>query len=174
MLGFHANYIPECERFLSEESYIIDSKTDTEYLGRGMYFWEHQSKAVWWAQTHKKDSASMIVSAELSLENVLDLTDDDICKMLNKMFSYVDKSIVRKIARERNCADSKGAMGIVLDSIFEAFNPQMSKYDIVKAAKSYDKKDEAEFLVASPFTTKIVLILCAKTNAPIGARKKVS
>ena len=65
-------------------------------------------------------------------------------------------------------------MGIILDSLFEAFNPQMSKYDIVKAVKSYDKKQEADFLVSSPFTTKLVVILCAKTKAPIGARKKVS
>lgn len=174
MLGFHANYVEECERFLSEESYIIDSKTDTEYLGRGMYFWEHRSKAEWWAKTKKIDSASMIVSAELSLENVLDLTDDDICDILKKMYAYIDKSIVRKIERERNCTNSNGAMGIILDSLLEAFKPQLSKYDIVKAVKSYDKKEEAEFLVSSPFTTKIVVILCAKTKAPIGARKRVS
>lgn len=174
MLGFHANYVEECERFLSEESYIIDSKTDTEYLGRGMYFWEHQSKAVWWANTHKKDSAAMIVSAELSLENVLDLTDDDICEMLGKIFSFINKSVVRKIEKERNCTNSRGAMGIILDSIFEAFKSQMSKYDIVKAMKSSDKKPESDFLVSSPFTTKIVTILCAKTNTPIGERKRVS
>lgn len=174
MLGFHANYKEECERFLSDESYIIDSKTDTEYLGRGMYFWEHQSNAIWWAKTHKNDSAAMIVSAELSLQNVLDLSDDDICKMLNKMFTYIDRSIIKKIAHERNSKNPNSAMGIILDSLFEAFNPQMSKYDIVKAVKSYDKKQEADFLVSSPFTTKIVVILCAKTKAPIGARKKVS
>lgn len=173
MLGFHANYKKECEKFLSEESYIIDSKTDTEYLGRGMYFWEHKSKAVWWAKTHKKDSAAMIVSAELSLKNVLDLTDDDICEMMEKMYSYIDKSVVRKNFKEKNRKDSKGAMGIILDSIFEAFSPQMSKYDIVRAVKSYDGKPEASFLVLSPFTTKIVMILCAKTKAPIGARKRV-
>ena len=90
MTGFHANYITECERFLSEESYIIDSKSDTDYLGRGMYFWEHQSNAIWWAKTHKNDSAAMIVSADLSLQNVLDLSDDDICESLNKMFAYLD------------------------------------------------------------------------------------
>lgn len=174
MLGFHANYTEECERFLSEESYIIDSKTDTEYLGRGMYFWEHRSKAEWWAKTHKTKSASIIVSAELSLENVLDLTDDDICNMLQKMYSYIDKSIVTKIARKRNRADSNKAMGIVLDSIFEAFKQQMMQYNIVKAVKIYDKKTESDFLFSSPFTTKSVMILCAKTNAPIGARKKVS
>lgn len=116
----------------------------------------------------------MIVSAELSLENVLDLADEDICDKLNKMFSYIDKSVVRKIARERNCDNSNGSMGIILDSLFEAFSTQMSKYDIVKAVKIYDRKPEAEFLASSPFTTKIVLILCAKTAAPIGARKKVS
>lgn len=173
MLGFHANYVEECERFLSEDSYIIDSKTDTEYLGRGMYFWEHQSKAVWWANTHKKDSAAMIVSAELSLENVLDLTDDDVCERLSRMFSYIDKAVVRKIARERNRRDANGAMGIILDSLLEAFKSQLGEFNIVKAVKSYNK-EEADFLVSSPFTTKIVMIFCAKTTAPIGARKKVS
>lgn len=174
MIGFHANYVEECERFLSEESYMIDSKTDTEYLGRGMYFWEHKSNAEWWQKTKKSASASMIVSAELSLENALDLTDDDVCKRLNLMFSYINKAVVKKIARERNRTDANGAMGIILDSLFEAFNPQLGKFNIVKAAKPYDKKPEADFLVSSPFTTKNILILCAKTTAPIGARKKVS
>ena len=116
----------------------------------------------------------MIVSAELSLENVLDLTDDDVCKLLDRMFSCINKSVLRSIEKERGKKTSDGAMGIVLDSLFEAFKLQMSKYNIIKATKFYDKKQEADFLVSSPFTTKSVLILCAKTLAPIGERKKVS
>lgn len=174
MIGFHANYIDLCEKFLSDETYIINSEGDTDYLGSGMYFWEHESNALWWNSTKKADSDSMIVSAELSLDNVLDLTDDDVCKLLDKMFAYINKSIVRKIEKKRGKKTSDGAMGIVLDSLFEAFKPQMSRYNIIKANKFYDKKEEADFLVSSPFTTKSVLILCAKTAAPIGARTKVS
>ncbi len=172
MTGFHANSIAECERFLTEKTYIISSENDTDYLGRGMYFWEHKSSAEWWQKKKKDVSNSMIVSAELSLKNALDLTDDDICDKMNKMIAYIDKSIIRKIGRERN-SKSKDAMGVILDSLFEAFSAQMSKFDIVKAVKHYDGKKEADFLASSPFTTKSVLILCAKTAAPIGAREKV-
>lgn len=174
MIGFHANYSNLCEKFLKDETYIINSEGDTDYLGSGMYFWEHQSNALWWNSTKKANSNSMIVSAELSLENVLDLTDDDVCKLLERMFTCINKSVVRTIEKKRGKKTSDGAMGIVLDSLFEAFKPQMSKYNIIKATKFYDKKLEADFLVSSPFTTKLVLILCAKTAAPIGARKRVS
>jgi len=173
MTGFHANSIAECEKFLAEKTYIISSENDTDYLGKGMYFWEHKSNAEWWQKKKKDVSNSMIVSAELSLENALDLTDDDVCKMLDKMRTLIDKSIIRKIGRERN-SKSKDAMGVILDSLFEAFSKQMSVFDIVKAVKHYDGKKEAEFLASSPFTTKSVLILCAKTAAPIGERTKVS
>lgn len=173
MVGFHANYVSECEKFLSEKSYIIDSKNDTEYLGRGMYFWEHKSRAEWWRKSHKKDSDSMIVSAELSLENALDLTDDEIVNEISRMVTYIDKSVIRNKKKERNASSSGNSVGVILDSVLEAFNRDMSKYDIIKAFAKNDKKKENDFFCSSNLTTKPSMILCAKNNAPIGERKRV-
>ena len=79
MTGYHANDRARCTRFIGEPDYLIIDSDDTDYLGKGMYFWEHKSRAEWWLLEQNKES---IVSAELDLGSMLDLTDDAILSFI--------------------------------------------------------------------------------------------
>ena len=77
--GFHANYEEKCKRFV-EDGKLITSK-DTTFLGKGMYFWDNQHNSKWWKEKKKRDSVQSvvrIVTARIDIEEILDLTDEDV------------------------------------------------------------------------------------------------
>lgn len=47
---YHSNTKEECDTFISQENYLIESKNayDDKWLGYGMYFWDNKGNAVWW------------------------------------------------------------------------------------------------------------------------------
>lgn len=85
MIGYHANDRSRCSEFITNRNYLIIDSNDTDFLGKGMYFWEHESRAEWWLTEKHKES---IVKAELNLTDVLDLTDD---KKLQYISRIADK-----------------------------------------------------------------------------------
>ncbi|MGP1529294.1 MAG: hypothetical protein ACTTI3_02985 [Treponema sp.] len=127
--GFHANYKDVCEKFIKNELRLIISE-DHDYLGRGMYFWDHKSNARYW-KVHKKSAReSAIVSAEINLEQLLDLTDDDICAELDKSCARLQAIEVVK------------PFGKKLDYIFEAFK---LTYTVIKGRENKERKAENPF-----------------------------
>lgn len=123
-----------------------------------MYFWEHQSNARYWRDHKKRARESAIVSAEINLEQLLDLTDDDICSELNRYYERLKDIGVTK------------PLGKKLDYIFEAF--QLS-YTVIKGREHKEKKVESPFLARTHITTKSVDIYCVKDVKAIGIKEWV-
>lgn len=166
MTGYHANDRERCERFINEKSYIIDSEDDTEYLGRGMYFWDNMPQAEWWLK-RKRDGA--IVSAELNLDCVLDLTQKEIADQMAELYKLVPEAFMEKYIIRYGCLDN--LLGVRLNILFESFEESMNNFNVVKAQRSYPRKEESEFLKKTKLTSQTVSIYCAKTAVPIGERK---
>lgn len=158
--GFHANYTDICEQFMTDKTFLITSE-DTDYLGDGMYFWEHKSNAEYWKKTKKKDSTSSIVSAEIDLENMLDLTDDDVCEKVEKIFDNIAKKLFNFETKE---------FGKKMNCLFETKD---FKYTVIRGREHKDNKKENSFLTGTNMTTQSIDIYCVREPDAIISRKWV-
>lgn len=167
MIGYHANDEVRCNKFLQEQKYLIISEKDTEYLGTGMYFWEHKCDAQWWLQKKKEQGKACIVKADIRItdDNTLDLTDSDIAEKMGKLIEIIEKSEGKIFCSTK--------LGEKLDCIFRTYS-EMSKYEIIKGRRYYETKPESSFLRGTQLTTKVNDFYCVKCIAPIGEREKVA
>lgn len=170
--GYHSNDSERCERFLSDDSYIIECLTDTEFLGTGMYFWGTESDARWWMREKSKET---IVRAVLNLDNMLDLTDQDVVKLVESALEKIDvikwcekKDKLRKIGK--NAAE---APGVSLDAVFDSFSSVFGGFNIIKG-RQFSQRNESNFFFGTKLTTKAVDIYCVKNSDPISEREKVA
>ena len=53
---YHSNKQDECNKFISQEEYLILSgnSRDDVWLGKGMYFWDNRGNAEWWNKKQSK------------------------------------------------------------------------------------------------------------------------
>lgn len=166
--GCHANYIEDCEMFINDPSYLVVS-SDVSYLGQGMYFWNHQSNAQYWQVAKKADAPSGIVSAEINTDAMLDITDDDVCKLLAECIAKLDTSSRRVL---RNKYGGSIRLGKNIDYLFDSF-PILQKYTVVKGREYKSTKREATFLIDTKLSTKSVDIYCVRIAAVAVERKWV-
>lgn len=164
MKGFHANDNERCSRFLSENDYLIICK-DTDYLGTGMYFWEHKSRAQWWLKEQKKE---VIVCAEIITDNMLDVTDPEIVKMLGNMFSRMDYVIRKKF----NNSNISIKAGIKLDTLFETYPKFLGIYTLVRGRRDYPI-EEQDFFEGTKLSTKSVDIYSVRSPEIVIKRERV-
>ena len=171
--GFHTNDSERCEKFLSDESYIIECKTDTDFLGTGMYFWGTESDAKWWMREKGKDT---IVKATLSLDNLLDLTDREIVERVQLALDKVDavKYLEKGDVRKKYVKALQKAPGVSLDALFQAFPKVFGKYDLLKGRQNSQHRTEMDFLYGTRLTTLARDMYCAKNVNPISDREKVA
>lgn len=171
--GFHSNDSARCERFLKEDSFIIVCTTDTEFLGTGMYFWGTESEARRWKVEQDKE---MIVKASLNLDNLLDLTDQEMVEGVTRTLERFDalKYISRDDPRRKYLKSMKNAPGISLDAIFQAFPDYYGQFNIIKGRQYSPKREESEFFFGSRLTIKAIDIYCARNAEPISEREKVA
>lgn len=169
--GFHSNDTERCRRFLSDDAYIIECKSDTEFLGTGMYFWGTETDAKWWKEEKDKE---MIVSAVLSLNNVLDLTDQEIVSYIESFVEKIDcsKWFKRHDKRKMLAMSSEKVPGVRLDAVFQAFGTYLGKFDVLKGRQQTTRK-EMDFFFGTKLTTQAVDIYCVKNANPISERKEV-
>lgn len=170
MQGFHANDVESCNRFIDDETYMIVSK-DNDYLGTGMYFWEHRSNAEYWLESKKNNTNSGIVSADILLGSLLDLTDDEVCKKMANVYTLIGRA--KTIALEKSFKGKPVPFGQKLDYLFEAFS-DMSKYDCIRGREIKDKKPESSFLYGSNVSTKSIDIYCVRNVTAITNRNWVA
>lgn len=166
-VGFHANYKDKCKRFIDDKEYLIISE-DKDFLGRGMYFWPDYKQAEWWRDT-KKDGCekSDIVSARICTKNVLDITDDDILNMLEKLYCSINNALLKKMS-----INSKNVrLGIKLDALFKIFNDVLSIYDCVYGTTKNENRPEHKFLENSKMTRKPEDIILVKKWNILSERK---
>lgn len=160
MTGYHANDRNRCNKFITEKDFLIISENDVDFLGTGMYFWEHQSKAEWWLKEKDKES---IVSAKVNLETVLDLTDEEKLSLIEKATNYIQKAIERKGIKQKE-------LGKRLDFLFEA-HPWFNNYDSIRG-HSCIKRDESVFLFGTKLTSLCVDIYCVRRKPELVTERK--
>ena len=162
MTGFHANDSSRCSKFISEPDYLIIDANDTDFLGSGMYFWEHQSRAEWWSAEKNKPS---IVKAELDLSSVLDLTDDEKLHFIEQVADKFTTSMNRRGIKPRQ-------IGLKLNYLFEAYKPLSEMYGSIRARFYYDRKDDSPFLFGSKLTAKCVDIYCIRHDCRLVTQRQ--
>ena len=73
--AYHAGYASEIQPFLNGAEGIAESQSPTNWLGRGLYFWESDhGRAEKWAIRNVRD---MILECQLETELLIDLLVDD-------------------------------------------------------------------------------------------------
>ena len=162
MVGYHANDKKRCSKFIGEDDFLIIDDKDTDFLGTGMYFWEHQSRAEWWLKEKNKES---IVSAELDLSKMLDLTDDE-------KLSYVEKAADLFYSAMKRKGIKPEQVGLKLDYLFEVCKWLSDSYETVKAHFYYERKDESTFLYGSKLTGKCVDIYTVRNNPNLAKNRE--
>ena len=170
--GYHANDQERCERFLIDDNFLIICYSDTDYLGVGMYFWNHEVDAQWWkSQKHKE----CIVKAKINLDAMLDLTDDDVVDELAELYKQILDSIKNKFEEmaKQKSVNLDTAVGLKLDMLYEAFPVHMKKFDVLKGRRHYNRKPESVFLKRTKLSTKGVDIYCVKDAGVLSQREVV-
>ncbi|UTC44873.1 hypothetical protein [Treponema sp. OMZ 857] len=166
-VGFHANYKNECERFIDDKEYLIVS-SDTDFLGRGMYFWMNYKQAIWWKNTKKKEGGdSLIVSAKVHSKNVLDVTDVDVLNKLERLYSKIRNELSKKMQVKHDYIQ----LGIKLDALFHFFEKDLSVFDCVYGTAENKNRPEHAFLKGTPMTMKTEGIILVKNYKAISDRQ---
>ena len=129
---YHCNTKEKCDNFLNNTLELIESnhKYDDNWLGKGMYYWDNLGNAKYWKKDKIRKNPSnkfVIIKSFVSLEKVLDLTDDDIVNIIEEVWKKLN------IQDETN-KDLKNKMpiGAKLDFIYEKISEIKTKYSIIK------------------------------------------
>jgi len=170
MIGYHANDEERCIRFLKDEKYLIIGE-DTEYLGKGMYFWEHLHMAKWWKEEKKKD---LIVQATVNIDNLLDLTNREQVEQISNLYNILNRAIKNRLEKKYNGKNIDILVGVKLDEIFDSYPEIMSKFEVVRCQRNYDQFDEPDFFFNTKLTTLCTSIYCVKVVKPISKREQVA
>jgi len=129
IIGFHCNDGARCRDFLRDSKMIFSD--DTEYMGYGMYFWDNESNAKFWLSEKKRKQPEItewfIVSALINIIYLLDLTDIDESKKIDKLW-------------QKYCALTRTKkyfpIGKKVNILFEFFNLDQ-EYKVIRANASY-------------------------------------
>ena len=170
--AYHANDQERCEHFLIDDNFLIICYSDTDYLGVGMYFWNHEADARWW-KSHKQKEC--IVKAKINLDAMLDLTDNDVVDYLTRFYNRISIAVKKKFENlaKKKKVNLDNAVGLKLDMLYEAFPEYMKKFDVLKGRRDYDRKQESDFLFGTKLSTKSVDIYCVKEARVLCQREAV-
>lgn len=156
---YHCNDKKRCSQFIDSDKYMIVSQEDGNWLGQGMYFWDNLGNAKFWMGEKKKKDPSQeyqIVKARVSMENLLDLTDIDICKAVQQLWD--------KCEQEMDLPKGKAVgLGLKLNTLcrsIEAFN---TGYNVYKVFGKYNKTPKNQLIIYDLTNDKVEPILSVKT-----------
>ena len=135
---YHANDRLKVENFLKTNELIISK--DTNWLGSGMYFWDNLSNAKYWKNEKLRKNETIdikIIKGKIFLKKLLDLTDEETVKKIDKTWDIISKdSEIKKMEIK------KIELGRKLDVIFDFFSEKDSKifdYNVIKCLGSYKR-----------------------------------
>ncbi len=153
---YHCNDEKRCLQFLDLDTYMILSAEDGKWLGSGMYFWDNLGNAEYWKKEKRRkepDKKYMIVKARVSLEEVLDLTDLEVCKELNIVWQkYKDVLGI--------CSEPE--LGKKLNLLYKSVPNFSNYYKVIKVLGRYVNTPLNEFVKYTPKSRKVEPILSAK------------
>ena len=159
--GFHANTKDKCDRFMKDATYLIVFD-DTDYLGRGMYFWEDEKQAIWWRDTQKGgEEKAAIITAKIDKDKLLDITDIKILKELEKIY----KQIKDKLAKATTIEEDNHPLGKKLDILFEYDNVFVQHFSGIYGIIRYGQRTEPDFLKGTSMTMSPRAIFLVKDRS---------
>lgn len=142
IVGYHGCRKPFADDILLRRVPIGDwymSRNEYDWLGEGIYFWEHSPKrALRWAEEKFKGEAA-VLGAVVQLGACFDLLDEDIAALLGESFQAFKASFAaagqplpinrgrEKKLRDLDCAvindciDQLAAHGVIYDTVRGAF-----------------------------------------------------
>ena len=106
---------------------------------------------------------------------MLDLTDNDVVDYLTRFYNRISIAVKKKfenLAKQKK-VNLDEAVGLKLDMLYEAFPVHMKKFDVLKARRDYDRKQESDFLFGTKLSTKGVDIYCVKEARVLCQREAV-
>lgn len=131
--------------FVKENKLIITH--DTHYLGNGMYFWDNESNAHYWARKKLREPKNkgkqikkvLICRAKIVLESpILDMTDKEQIKLIQKLWNvYCDKM------KENN---RRQFSGTILNILRRFFPDEFEPMKVSKGHGDYSRNNKARFL----------------------------
>ena len=163
MIGYHANDGKRCLEFVENQNFLIIDNQDTDFLGCGMYFWEHLSRAQWWKKEKNKE---MITKAELNLTNMLDLTDDEVAGYVEVIADKLTSAMNRKGIKQHQ-------IGLKLDYLFESCKCFSDRYSSIRANYYYKKKQESVFFYGFKFTNACIDIYSIRNKPELVTNREV-
>jgi len=94
VIGFHGTSVPNANRIFAEGFNL--SRNDYDWLGHGMYFWEHAPfRADEWARM-RYGPAAAVVEAQIRLGHCLDLTDIRYTGIISRAFDGLREAYAKK------------------------------------------------------------------------------
>lgn len=181
--GFHySGDYQRCKDFVDYHELIIASG-DSQWLGRGMYFWDNYGNALSWRRYKGGDSIPVercIVTADISMDDsVLDLTDEITQGKLTKLVLAAQGE---KGFPERAKLEDEQSLGEVLDFLMyrSRFRDNLKEIKTVKASSGHNRLRKKNAVLSElcwpkwprvTFDTKIEY--CVKDVSAIGTQEWV-
>lgn len=156
---YHCNDKKRCLKFLSSNTYMIISIEDGIWLGNGMYFWDNLGNAKYWKkekQRKKPESNFVILKSRISIENLLDLTDGEICGKLEELWNKWKI----KIGVTEN--DKAVNLGKKLNLLYKCIPSFRDNYNVFKILGKYNKTPNNGFFYYNVCDNKIEPTLASK------------
>ena len=94
MVGYHANDKERCSKFINEDSFLVIDDKDTDFLGKGMYFWEHQSRAEWWLEEKNKE---FLNDTNTEDNRISKKTENEVWNVTTEKEEKVNESVIESI-----------------------------------------------------------------------------
>lgn len=125
-----------------------------------MYFWDNTSNAYYWLKEKKRKEPTVeawqVVSANISLNKMLDLTDEKLIEGYDRIWqNYCNR-------REESYNQP---LGIKLNKLFDFC--LSNHYNVIKGVGYYSSIPKISFLIGSNLMNSIKIIYCVKNNEAI-------
>lgn len=156
---YHCNDSKRCHKFVNDNTYMIVSTEDGIWLGTGMYFWDNQSNAKFWYKKKCKENPKeeySIVQASVYMDHLLDLTDLDVCKSIEKLWC--------KYKEKAHISDSQDQpLGYKLNCLYKYFSGFADIFWVIKVFGKYNytpKNDLFSYDLRSNKAEPITTVKC--------------
>jgi hypothetical protein len=94
VLGYHGCPRRTAEQVLSGEVTLSPSRNEYDWLGSGIYFWEHNPRrALEWAQSQRGNTKPAVLGAIIDLGRCLNLLDTENLALINVAFHDLRKRL---------------------------------------------------------------------------------
>ena len=163
VIGFHTNSKEKCDKLLKGE---FCASEDTNWLGKGLYFWDNFSNAQYWKnqkirkkEVFDKEQIS-IIKAYIDCERVLDLTDTEILNTMNRVWEciyIIDSKVDRNLQ-----------LGKRIDFLLKRF-PDM-ECPVVKGIGEYRNSENHKFFSGTRLVSDVKIIYSVRDDKAILSR----